>query len=244
MPTPEYERTPGEMLRDLNQRIRDTYTSANSRTGFDSIGSTIIVNGGTIGRLDSEGQTVFWAGPLSPNRPDTLPQQAFGVWRDDGTLALSVWDDNTSTYQQFVGVWTRGGQLVVADDATDGNALARPYLSHSFYRARTSDWPSTTSGSFQTIFRSKCYRQHAKALIAVRHIADGSTAGQIQVVETTTATTIGPVSVGTTETETLFGPTAIGTSYMQPLVFEIQVRRTSGGGSIRCEPSYFTGVES
>ena len=136
-----------------------------------------------------------------------------------------------------------------------GNGLGRPVLSVPMQPVGTTGtavtcgpfgWErTTTSGTFETLFRNEGMRQNAAwmPVLSVR-CSDGTTSGEAQFVDLATGTALVEVlsptslyaiALGTT-VDTLLGPTAPGLLLPQPYgttaLLGIQVRRTAGAGTI------------
>lgn len=210
-------------------------------------GGLRIRDGGGLILEDQDGTPVTYIGGLTGGqlRPDGTPQPAFVQYRDDGTVAISVYDPVPGdAYQQFVALWDRAGNWVVTDDTASGQGIGRPYLPAPFYRARYTDWPSSTAAAFETVWRGGFYKQHPKIYMGVRHTSDASgTTGEVQVlVNGVQVGDIAPVEFLVSSSQ--FGPAVVPGVHLASLDVEIRARRTAGTGAVRCEPSFCYGAES
>lgn len=166
--------------------------------------------------------------------------------RADGSLALSMYDPAPTVggYQQFLAMWDRTGSIIISDDTDSGQGLARPYVPLDFYPARTQDWPVTTSGTFETMYRAKGPKQHPRLTVRawgvndtvgatgeMRLLVNGSPWGAVE------TTVFGSVS------EKLWTGTVTGT-HMSNVVVEIQARLASGAGSVQVGASQIHGIQS
>lgn len=196
---------------------------------------------------DQDGTPVTYIGGLTGGqmRPDGTPQPAFVQYRDDGTVAISVYDPVPGdAYQQFVAIWDRSGNWVLTDDTNSGQGIGRPWLPVPFYRARYTDWPASTSGTFETVWRTVVNKQHPKFFIGVAHTSDASgTTGEVRVLVDGVQLDA-TASVGFIVGSTLFGSDPIAGDHMEAVTVEVQARRTAGTGGIRCEPYTAAGTES
>jgi hypothetical protein len=189
----------------------------------------------------------FYLGPTGDLLGDGERQQVWMVRRADGSLVLDLWDafpDADGTTNQALSWRDRTGNTVFADDTDSGAGLARPYLPIPFYRARSQDWPQSTSTSWATMYRAVVPKQQPRAFFAVYAVATANTTGEIRV--TVNDTQVGdayPVPSNAVN-EFLFGPLAAAGSHMQTLRIEVQTRVTAGTGGVQCCPSQGEGRQS
>lgn len=74
----------------------------------------------------------------------------FTLRRDDGTPAIEL--GTVDAGHQFVSLWDRSGNVVVADDANSGTGLARPWIPLPGIPVATASMPSTTSGTYTAVW--------------------------------------------------------------------------------------------
>lgn len=123
----------------------------------------------------------------------------------------------------------------------DGQGLYRPYIGHGFYRQRYADWTvSTTSGSFEGLWKAEVHKQHPVLSVATQSSMDtAGTTGELRVL-------VNGVQVGATQSigfaltvSAITG--AVAGAHMDLMTVEIQGRRTSASGALRVEPLHLLG---
>ncbi len=165
--------------------------------------------------------------------PDGLPQSGFLFRRSDGTLALSLYDPDSSAggFNQYLGIWDRAGDLVISDDTTSGQGLARPYIAFPFASTAQSNWGSSTSTSFGDVFLAYINKQHPYVEVYVQMSAAASTVGEVQLVQGSTV--IGAaqqVTGASTDTLTWIAP--VDGAHGDVIDLHIAARRVSGTGAV------------
>lgn len=92
-----------------------------------SRGGLTLLNDSFIKMVSSLGYQIFFVGP-----DPVTGRQTFELRRDNGSLVMRLYDFGG---QQYWGLYDRSGSGIawVADDATTGVGLARPWLSHPLY---------------------------------------------------------------------------------------------------------------
>ncbi|MER7507090.1 hypothetical protein ABTX82_01875 [Streptomyces lavendulae] len=145
--------------------------------------------------------------------------------RTDGSLAFGI-APGWTWYDQ-------GDTAILAEDAISGQGLALPYLAMTAAPVRYGDWPGSTLGTFEDIFRITAYKQQAYAYVIVGHTADAAaTTGEIQV--TVNGTLVGSViSVTFLQTATTVGPFVLPGAVRDQVDIRVQARRTGGAGNIK-----------
>jgi hypothetical protein len=200
----------------------------------------LTIKGGFLRLLSAVtgGFDTFYLGPVDPPRADGSPQQGWVVRRADGTIVLQLYDafptDSGGALNQALDWRDRGGNIVLADDTDSGQGIARPYVSGAFYRARNVDWPTTTSPTFETIYRAKMPKQHPKLYVrawGINTVAGATGEIRVMVNGAQLGTTQGTISG--TVTESVFGPAAVAGAHMADLSVEIQARLASGTGAVQ-----------
>lgn len=155
--------------------------------------------------------------------------------RTDQSIALDL--------SQPTWAWLdRSGQQVLAEDPVSG--LGLPYLPIMFAPARYTDWPATTGGTFEDIWRATISRQQAYAYLAIGATTDASgTTGELQV--TLNGQSVGSViPVAFTVTATTIGPIALPGPLRGQVEIRVQARRTAGAGNVRCAVLAASGIQS
>lgn len=234
-------------LLELEQKVTDAQRSSTARQLTVSGGAGITINDlGALRLVDNDGQTIFYVGPLGETRPDGEPQPGIAFFRDDGSFAFALYDNDIASggYQQFWSFWDRQVNIVMSDDADSGQGLARPYIPGGFYRDRFADWLGVAGTTFETVYKATIFKQHPKLVVGHRSSMDtGGATGEIRVL--VNGSLFGTVqSIGFGLGSALVGPLAVPGGHMSAVTVEIQARRTAGTGSARVEPYTLYGVQS
>lgn len=202
----------------------------------------LTIEGGFLKSIDPEGQETLYVGPMTPNRPDASPQQAWVIRDDNGTARIFVWDDDPTGvggYRQQVAINDSSNRRVFQDDKVTGNGLARPWLSMPMTKPRFLDWPKCAINSWETLWECRMDKQHPKIWISIMSAVEAGSAGQIRLM-------VGGV-------QQFFRNVNPGTIYMDehgadiatPWGEEVQVNvdaiRTSGAGALGVEVRYCYG---
>jgi hypothetical protein len=207
-----------------------------------------VEDGGQFALAAANGTRIFYVGPVLPSLPDGSPQPGWVIRRADNTQALALFDfipAADGTLNQALNWYDRGGNIVLADDTNSGQGIARPYVPASFYRARSGDWPSTTSASFETLFRAKLPKQQPRLYArAWGTTSVTGTTGEVRVMVNGTQLGSTGAAVFNPVNEFVFGPATVAGSHMDDLAVEIQARRTAGTGTVQVEPSWLQGMQT
>jgi hypothetical protein len=175
-----------------------------------------------------------------PTRPTDLWRTVRSVQREASERAsqlLSVLRRTDGSQAMALGSgWTwydQAGTAVLAEDAVAGVGLALPYLAMASAPARYTDWPTSTSATFEDIHRFTVYKQQAYASISVGHTSDvAATTGEAIV--TVNGTQVGStISVTFSQAATTIGPFALPGAIRGQVEIRVQARRTGGAGGIR-----------
>ncbi|MDP5184790.1 hypothetical protein QOZ88_19325 [Blastococcus sp. BMG 814] len=211
------------------------------RSGFlrsASIGEGGLTLRGGFLRLkhDGDGVETFYVGPVSPDLPDGSKQPGVIIRRNDGTIALHLYDPIPSEgdYNQFLAWRDRQGHVVFSDDTDSGQGIALPYIPFAFYRSRNEDWPVVTSTAWTTVYRAKGPKQQPKLYVETwgANNTDGAT-GQVRVlVNGTELATPGDTASGVVRGFN-FGPAAVSGDHLSTLSIEVQARMVSGAGGVQ-----------
>lgn len=151
-----------------------------------------------------------------------------------------------ATVAMLIGAtWTlldRAGSVVVSEDS-GGAGLGRPYIPIFFTAARYTDWPSSTSATFEDVLRATVKRLQPYAYISIGHTTDvAATTGEIQV--TANGAVISTISVTFTQAATTVGPFQMPGAYLGQVDLKVRARRTGGAGAVRCAVLAASGIES
>ncbi|MDP5182185.1 hypothetical protein QOZ88_06010 [Blastococcus sp. BMG 814] len=244
---------PLSTVKELARQIAREEVAKFARSGFlrnasISGGDGLTIKDGGALRLETAaGVESFYVGPVQPDLPDGSPQPGMIVRRNDGTIALHLYDPIPSAedYNQFLAWRDRAGNVVISDDTDSGQGLARPYLAGAFYPARVQDFLKTTNPAFETIWRERRQKQHPKLYVEAWGATDTSgTTGEVRVM-------VNGVQLGATQSATagvvtqyLFGPAAIDGGFGANLSVEIQARRSAGTGNVQVGAAWVDGRQS
>lgn len=236
------------ILLEVDKRI-----SAFARSGF--LRNAVItqggltIKGGLLRMLSAVtgGTSTFYVGPVSPNLPDGSYQPSVIIRRNDGTVALLLWDPRPDLdgYNQFLGWYDRSGNAVITDDTQSGQGIGRPYLPGVGYPAQARHWPSGGAGGWEALYRVRHNKQQPRLAVQAWGSCDtAGTTGELRVM-------VDGVQLGATQsvtsgavTEFVFGPTAVAGSFGQLLNVELQVQRTAGTGLVQTCFSLVEGRQS
>lgn len=258
-----------ELIKDLQRRLRVLETAnrlaSASITGGGSLsvrdggnihledgggitvdgGGDLVLNAGMLKVVDAQGQIIAMIGRLDGFTPksDGSPQIGTYFGRDSGEAAgycMTTVAGGLQTWQ-----WTdRGGQGVIADDAISGNSLARPYMTGAMGRARYTDWPTTTSSTFEDIWIGPWARVNPNIQVTVGATSTASgTTGQVRVMIDGSTQVDSTLSVGFGYGFNSFYGAVPGGNHSSHTV-TIQARRTAGTGAIAAGFAGMQGYQS
>jgi hypothetical protein len=216
-------------------------------------GATSIDNGALT--IKKNGQVIAAFGDLAqagyPNyrRPDGTSQMGVLLFRDNGEIAFSMWDDSPLAapgYQQYWAWRDRSGRIVLSDDTDSGWGLATPYLpSGVWLNNDTSHWPLTTSATFVTAWDTYYRVQHNKLYVNFMLYCDAATTGEARL--TIDGTQYGP-TISTTGAGFAFFDQILVLPQSLHMVgypnFKIEYRRVSGTGNVKVSPRIMYGRQT
>ncbi len=216
-------------------------------------GRGVKITGGGALRVvdDSDAHVVGYIGglPAYYNRSDGSAQPGVALFREDGTIAMSMADENATVapYKQSLQIFDRQGIVIVADDTNGGKGLANPWVDGGVILGdtNTARWPQTTSASFVSVAFGWYRIQNPRVQWDIQYVADAATAGQVRLM-------VNGTQVDATQTVgTSFG---LWTSYNIAIPgawsvgdivgVDIQARRTSGTGNVYVQAMRFSGDQS
>jgi hypothetical protein len=127
-------------------------------------------------------------------------------------------------------LWVRDpdGVIVLSTDYRGG--LGAPYLSHGWARVRSSEWASTTSSSFDTLYTTTAPRQHPRLVARIGVGALGGATAEVRML--LNGSPVGSVvthSGGTLITYITADITAV--ALQAEMNLDLQARRTNAAGS-------------
>lgn len=244
MPLPNVPTDILDTIRDLQTQVRELSGRVAQRPAQTQIagGDVAVYAGGSFRMLSVDGSLVqTWIGKISPNHPDGSEQRGILMYREDGSLAFSLYSADSNP--QAIALRDKTGNTVVADDVVAGG-LALPYLPIPFAPARYTDWLATTAAAFEDVHRATVTKLQPYAYVVVAHTSDTSgTTGELQV--TVNGTPVGsPTGVGFVQSAVTIGPFALPGTYRSQVEIRVQARRTAGTGNVRCHVVAASGIQS
>lgn len=227
-PTPREEQF-AERIRALERTVEQLSAARNLR-------SATIDEPGVLRVRRADGSDVAYVGRLSDGAMGVL------FYRTDGTLAFSVDELNG---QARVAFWN-GGREVVGTDTVSGLGLARPYLPVQFGpSAIPANAPSTTSGTFTSLWRSFQDKQHPKLSVLYLVQADPDTTGEVQLWDAKASAQLDVEPVAAGDYRFVYTDTvAPAGDFGDLLDVELRARRTAGTGALRVHVVSAMGVQS
>lgn len=153
------------------------------------------------------------------------------IRRDDGTVAIEI--GTTAGGDQFWAGWDRAQNIVLSDDATAGQGLARPWLAPPVVPVLSTAIPTTNSASYISLQSTgQVIKQQPYVELEVLVLSTGGGIGNVRF--TCNGSPIGtviPVTSGlfawqTIQTEALPG------NYNDRVRLELQAQRTNGAGAV------------
>lgn len=243
----------GAIMRMFRQQAQDIQALQGAQTlnaaTIDAGGCTI-TDGGFLRLTTAAGQVILFVGNTAIPDGSGRTQQAFLLWRDDGSAALAMADLGTingHTHQQALVWFDRNGDGVFADDTTSGSGIASPYTQEGTFVDITPPTNTTTSTSFVAMQWADVYQQHPKLTASVLVQTPSGTTGQIRM-------TVGGVQIGSTVAvpsatfQQLTIPIAAwpGGSYafQQRVVVQLEAKVVTGAGAIGVRALSLWGVQS
>lgn len=199
-------------------------------TVLSKAGSTITITG-KLAYAHASGDKVqkpitqlFW-GALAAGDTGLL------VYRQDGRLAMAVFNGFGDGDDQVVALYDQSGNQVVVDDVNSDQGLARPWLPAAFVKDSGLE-VTTTSGSFVSLWHHTLKKQLPKLEVNMFARAGAGTTGEVRIYDETTATEIAIVSLnaGAFVDIDVTGP--IPGTHLSEHYIKLQARRTSGADVI------------
>lgn len=212
-------------------------------------GGGVTIKGGFLKMLSAvtNGATTFFVGPISPALPDGSYQPSVIIRRNDGTVALLLWDPRPDLdgYNQYLGIYDRTGNAIFTDDTVSGLGIGRPYMPSVGYPVQPRHWPSTASGTWEPLYRARYAKQNPRLIVQAWGCTDtAGTTGEIRIM-------VDGVQLGATQAvssgvvaEFVFGPTVMAGTFGQYLNVELQAQRTAGTGNVQTCFSLIEGRQS
>lgn len=228
-----------DTLAKMQRQIDALQAQAGQRPALNTIagGTVSITSGGSLRVLDTDGSLMFLIGKISPNHTDGSEQRGVLMYREDGTLALSIATGGPEA--QGIVIRDRAGHTIFAEDVVAGG-LALPWLSYpSPGEEDTTRWPKTNVAAWTTIGRSRGITFSPRLKYHATMTTDPGTTGQLRLL--VDGTTVATGSVGSA----LIGTVALPAfTYNAEVEFQLQAQTTSGAGYIYGITRYLYGVQS
>jgi hypothetical protein len=220
----------------LEARIRTLELTR--QLGTSTLEGDLRISGGSLTVVDPvSGQVGMYLGPLEDGTVGWV------LFRDDGTVAFSLaggLGDMGFTLRD------QHGNVVVGDDTTAGEGLARPLIPWTVTKRSeiTVGGVVVTSGTFTECYRLHGRRQHAQLRVEVATWADVGTTGEVQLHEAYTGTVLDTQTIpdGDNSYRDLAGPVAGAYDTVQH--YAISARRTSGAGNVTVTVTRVEGTPS
>jgi hypothetical protein len=216
-------------IEELRRRVKTLETQ--NRLSAGTIGG---VRGGSVQVIDRSGNLIAYLGELLPAAPDGNPQPGLYFRRQDGTLAFAIFDPlpDIDGYNQFWSLWDRSANLIMSEDTTSGQGLARPYLPIPWVDVRSSTWPVTTSASMVDAQFTVYDKQHPYVEVWIQAAPDAATVGEWQLVQTSTVIGAAVQVTGPAVQYVVFRAPVDG-NHGDKIDLHVQFRRVSGAGNVR-----------
>jgi hypothetical protein len=169
----------------------------------------------------------------------------FLVQAPDGTDMILARQDLGGGHR--VELYDSGNRIIVGNDATSGQGLARPYLDSAPRLTRYVDWPTFTLATidvWETVHSWSHVKQHPRLEACVYASMDtAATAGEMRIM-------VDGIQLGSTaalafaQGPNFFGPANVAGAHMAVLDVQVQIRRTTATGAVRLTPAYCRGKQS
>lgn len=227
--------TVDERIRKLEARVKQLETAAQTRVPLDTITQ------GTLQVVDGNNNAFTWVGSIFPAFPDNSDQYGFLLYRQNpdktlGPMALSLASNAPGTSPQTLGLWDAAGNTLWTDDAIAGQGIGRPYLSFPMLPWNAGLWPSTSSGSFTTLWVGGPPKQQPQVFLeGTANVPSGVSAqirlwDAVNLVQIGSTVTLSSVPSGATWS---IGPAPIGGGHLGLLGLQVQARISAGAGTVQ-----------
>lgn len=232
-----------DRVEQIAKKVVNDYVRAGLLNSASISSGGLTIKGGALKVLYAAGDLAVYFGGLASG--GSYVGTGLLIQEPNGTdIASFSYNENTGTHT--ANLHDSQNNVIVGNDSVSGQGLARPYVPMGGWaRARYADWSiSTTSATFETLWRGEIFKQHPRMSVATLASMDtsGST-GEVRVL-------VDSVQMGTTQsigfaqTTSLIGPATVAGVHMKVLAVEIQGRVATGAGALRVEPLHCLGRQS
>lgn len=195
-----------------------------------SAGGLLIRDGGEFRVETEDGVNMFYLGPMISG---STPFRGFVMRRETGPqlLANGVADDDPT--KVFLAWRDRSSNTVIADDATHGQGLTRPWLAMPSVPVLASSMPVTTAGSWISVY-STGYMIKQQPLVEAQALLYSTGGGVGEARFTVNGTPVGnlmTIASGAFAWSSIQSFLTAG-NYNSYIRVELQVQRTNGAGSV------------
>jgi hypothetical protein len=125
------------------------------------------------------------------------------------------------------------GNIIFAPDVASEQGIGKPWLGIPMHNALFSAPTSTTSATFEPLFRGYMFKQHPKLRMRFTANIAAATTGEARM--TVNGTVVGSVTSlpASSFANYTIGPEEIAGAHEQELIVELQGRRASGAGAVQ-----------
>lgn len=237
-------------VQDLERQLNELRAARSLESSSIGAGGLQVVNGGSIAVIDpaTNRGVAFFGQTVIPDGSGRT-QMVSLFTRDDQTAALQLADVGTApghTHQQALQWYARSGRIVIADDTTSGDSLARPHVEvGSLYNTDVSTYPATNATTFTTIAKRYFEVQNPRLTWQVELFAETGVTGQFKML-------MNGIQVGTTQTVAALTFANWSTIEDRPVsvnvgdvvLVELQAKSSATTGKAKAQVLRFAGWES
>ena len=211
-------------------------------------GGDVVGQGGSLRFINADGVLQVYMGPIFYG---SVPAgSGMILYRHNGGIYFSL--EGTDPDSQFWALRDEVGNIVASDDSAAGQGLATPYIPLGAYPTRllltfATDGEQTTSSTFGPLWTIHGHKQHPRLRVGVYVYTDvAGTNAEIRLRDNTAGTVVaGPTAVSATSTPTVYDLTGpIAGAHLAEIKAEVEVRRTSGTGTVWVQLAYAEGIQS